>query len=186
MDLEMTGLDPDHDQILEIAVLVSDGQLTTLVEGPDLVIHQASNVLHAMDEWNTDHHGASGLTQASLDSKIDYEAAERATLEFLRPLCEAGQAPLAGNSVHQDRAFLRRCMPTLHQYLHYRNVDVSTVKELVRRWSPPLMKSAPQKSERHRAMADIHDSIAELRYYRAKAFDSGLQIPDSGDGAETP
>lgn len=186
MDLEMTGLDPDRDRILEIAVLVSDGQLENCLEGPDLVIHQPSAVLDGMDEWNTQHHGASGLIRASLDSDLDCAAAEAQILEFLGPLCAAGQAPLAGNSVHQDRAFLRRWMPKLHDYLHYRNVDVSTVKELVRRWRPATLESAPAKSERHRALEDIHDSLDELRYYRERAFHPDLgSLPPASD-ADTP
>lgn len=182
----MTGLDPDEDRILEIAVLVSDGQVKELHEGPDLVVHQPPEVLEAMDEWNTSHHGASGLTRASRESDVDVAAAESAILDFLRPLCEAGQAPLAGNSVHQDRAFLRRYMPGLHDFLHYRNVDVSTVKELLRRWNTQLLEEAPAKTESHRAMADIHDSIRELQYYRSTAFDARLRDGVPGTDAETP
>ncbi len=182
----MTGLDPDQDRILEIAVLVSDGQLSRVIEGPDLVIHQPAEVLDAMDEWNTQHHGDSGLSRTSLASSVDCAEAERQVLDFITPLCEKGQAPLAGNSIHQDRAFLRRYMPKLHDYLHYRNVDVSTVKELLRRWGPAVLEAAPEKSDRHRAMADIYDSMAELQYYRKTAFESGLRSPDSSADAETP
>lgn len=175
MDLEMSGLDPEKDQILEIAVVVSDGQLQEVIEGPDLVIHQPDVILSGMDEWNTAHHGASGLTEAVRQSELNYAMAEQQVLEFLQPWCEPGQAPLAGNSIHQDRAFLRRHMRSLHDYLHYRNVDVSTLKELVRRWDGALLEAAPEKSERHRALEDIRDSIGELRYYREAVFQPRLQ-----------
>lgn len=175
MDLEMSGLDPEKDQILEIAVVVSDGQVREVIEGPDLVIHQEEAVLSGMDEWNTEHHGASGLTEAVRRSELSYARAEQQILEFLQPWCEAGQAPLAGNSIHQDRAFLRKHMRSLHDFLHYRNVDVSTLKELVRRWDEALLEAAPAKSERHRALEDIHDSIAELRYYRQAVFQPALR-----------
>lgn len=174
----MSGLDPGRDRILEIAVVVTDGRLEQEIDGPDLVIHQDEEVLASMDEWNTEHHGASGLTEGVRRSTLSCEDAEGQVLDFLRPLCEAGQAPLAGNSIHQDRAFLRLWMPRLHDFLHYRNVDVSTIKELVRRWREDLLGQAPVKSERHRALEDIRDSIEELRYYRRVAFDPSLR-PDS-------
>ena len=170
MDLEMTGLDPDRDRILEIAVIVTDGNLKSLDRGPDLVIHQEDALLEGMDAWNTDHHGRSGLTALVRASTLDETAAERQLLEWLGERCPKGEVPLAGNSVHQDRAFLRRWMPELHDFLHYRNVDVSTIKELVRRWTPGILADAPPKRGAHRAMGDLEESIRELAYYREKAF----------------
>ena len=146
LDLEMTGLDPDADRILEIAVIVTDGSLSRVLEGPDLAIHQPESVLSAMDAWNQKHHGESGLVERVGASEHDAAAAEAEVLEFLRSRLEPGIAPLAGNSVHQDRAFLRRWMPGLHDFLHYRNVDVSTLKELARRWAPEVLASAPPKA----------------------------------------
>jgi oligoribonuclease len=179
MDLEMTGLDPDRDRIIEIAVIVSDGSLERMVEGPDLAIHQASETLDAMDEWNTQHHGASGLVDRVSASDLDEGAAEARVMEFLREHVGEGLAPLAGNSVHQDRAFLRRWMPILHGWLHYRNVDVSTVKELARRWAPAVLVEAPVKAGNHRALDDIRESIRELAYYRTRLGPSWR--PDSTD-----
>jgi oligoribonuclease len=168
MDLEMTGLDPDRDRILEIAVVVSDGALSELVEGPDLVIHQPPSVLAGMDEWNTRHHGESGLTDRVAASKVDEAAAQEQVLTFLRQHVGEASAPLAGNSVHQDRAFLRRWMGGVHAFLHYRNVDVSTVKELARRWAPEVLEAAPVKTGNHRALDDIRESIRELAHYRTR------------------
>lgn len=176
MDLEMTGLDPDRDRILEIAVIVTSGDLQTLDHGPDLVVHQEDAVLDAMDAWNTDHHGKSGLTEMVRASTLDEAAAEAEVLAWLGERCKAGAVPLAGNSVHQDRAFLRRFMPGLHEFLHYRNVDVSTIKELMRRWAPDVLAGAPAKKGQHRALGDIEESIRELQYYRAKAF--GIDAED--------
>jgi oligoribonuclease len=170
IDLEMTGLDPDRDTILEIATLVTDDQLELVAEGPDLVIHQPEAVLSGLDEWNRTQHGASGLLDRVQASTVDLAQAQRQTLEFVRAHCARGQAPLAGNSVHQDRRFLARLMPELDDYLHYRIVDVSTVKELVRRWYPRAYDEAPPKREAHRALEDIRESIAELRYYRSAVF----------------
>jgi len=166
MDLEMSGLDPDGDRILEIAVIVTDGKLERTVDGPELVVFQSAAVLDRMDEWNTEHHTASGLVDRVRASSLDEAAVERDVLSFLSPLVEAGVAPLAGNSVHQDRAFLRRWMPGLHEFLHYRNVDVSTVKELARRWAPSVLAAAPAKQGQHRALQDIRESIRELSHYR--------------------
>jgi len=168
IDMEMSGLEPSSCAILEIAVLVTDGQLELTAEGPDLVVHQPDAVLDAMDEWNTTHHGRSGLTERVKTSRISLEEAEEQVLGFLALHCQEGQSPLCGNSVHMDRAFLAAHMPRLHNFAHYRNVDVSTVKELVRRWYPGL--ELPKKREAHRAMSDIMESIEELRYYRARAF----------------
>ena len=167
-DLEMSGLEPTQHQILEIAVLVTDGELNILAEGPDLVVHQPDAVLEAMDEWCTTHHAQSGLTQAVKDSKVDLQEAEAQVLSFLREHCPEGQSPLCGNTIGQDRRFLCSYMPTLEGYLHYRNVDVSSIKELARRWYPGL--AAPPKGEAHRAMDDIRESIAELRFYRETLF----------------
>ena len=183
MDLEMTGLDPDRDRILEIAVIVSDGTLTQLIEGPDLAIFQPSELLDSMDEWNTKHHGESGLVDRSAASSHDMESAEAEVLTFLGAHLEPGIAPLAGNSVHQDRAFLRLWMPRLHAFLHYRNVDVSTVKELARRWAPAVLEACPPKAGSHRALEDIRESIRELEHYRkhlGEAWDDGRRGPGSG------
>lgn len=177
MDLEMTGLDPDLDRIIEIAVLVSDGQLTEFVEGPNLVVHQSQATLAKMDDWNTKHHAESGLTDLVLKSELSAVEVEQQILDFLTPLCAVGQAPLAGNSVHQDRAFLRRWMPRLHAHLHYRNVDVSTLKELARRWDPETITTAPEKVQAHRAMDDIHESIREVLHYRASMMVPRAQTP---------
>lgn len=177
MDLEMSGLDPDRDRILEIAVVITDGSLETRIEGPDLVIHQPDEVLDAMDEWNTRHHGASGLRDLVRSSTLGSAEAESEVLRWLQERCPANSAPLAGNSVHQDRAFLRRWMPDLHAFLHYRNVDVSTVKELMRRWHPEILRSAPTKAGSHRALDDIRESIEELLHYRRNGF---APRPESG------
>ena len=166
MDLEMTGLDPGHDRIIEVAIILTDGSLGHTIEGPEFAIHQSGSVLEGMDEWNTKHHTASGLVARVRASRIDEAAAEEAILEFLEERIEAGSAPLAGNSIHQDRAFLRRWMPRLHEFVHYRNLDVSTVKELARRWAPAVLASAPTKAGNHRALDDIRESITELEHYR--------------------
>lgn len=168
MDLEMSGLDPDRCQILEIATLVTDADLEIVAEGPDLVVHQPDEVLDAMDEWCTTHHGQSGLTAAVRASTISQDEAEAHTLEFLKAHTAAGRSPLCGNSIWQDRRFLARHMPKLDGFLHYRLVDVSTIKELTRRWYPTLEPVA--KRESHRALDDIRESIAELRHYRAHVF----------------
>ncbi|MBK6923624.1 MAG: oligoribonuclease [Deltaproteobacteria bacterium] len=168
MDLEMSGLDPDHCAILEIATIITDAELGIIAEGPDLVIHQSDAVLDAMDEWCTQHHGDSGLTAAVKASTVSLVDAEAQTLAFIDQHCGPRQAPLCGNTIWQDRRFLLRHMPTLEAHLHYRLVDVSTIKELARRWYPKL--EAPKKSESHRALDDIRESIAELRFYRERLF----------------
>ena len=166
----MSGLDPDRDRILEVAVILTDGALEQTDEGPDLVVHQPDELLASMDEWNQRHHGESGLIELVKASEFDEAAVEQRILSWLGERCTPGAVPLAGNSVHQDRAFLRRWMPRLHDFLHYRNVDVSTLKELLRRWEPSIVNGAPSKSGQHRALDDIRESIAELRHYRDKAF----------------
>ena len=168
IDMEMSGLDPETCHVLEIATIITDAQLQVIAEGPDLVVHQPDAVLDAMDEWNTQHHGDSGLTAAVRASKISVAEAERQTLAFLREHCTPRASPLCGNSIGQDRRFIVKYMPELSEFLHYRNVDVSTIKELARRWYP----EAPpvEKSEAHRALDDIRESIAELAHYRAHVF----------------
>jgi oligoribonuclease len=170
MDLEMSGLAVDRERILEIATIVTDGQLEIVAEGPELIVHQSDEVLAAMDAWNTEHHGASGLTERVRASTIDEAEAERQVLAFVAAHVPARAAPLAGNSIHQDRLFLARYMPTLEKHLHYRNVDVSTLKELVRRWHPKAYSERPTKRASHRALDDIRESIEELRYYRKSVF----------------
>jgi oligoribonuclease len=169
VDLEMTGLDPDRDTILEIATLVTDSELEVIEEGPVWAIHQPDEVLAAMDDWNREHHGASGLTARVRESKVALRDAEQGTLAFVRRHCPARTSPLCGNSICQDRRFLARYMPELEAYLHYRNLDVSTVKELVRRWYPETLQ-APEKKHHHLALDDIRESIEELRFYRAHVF----------------
>lgn len=168
MDLEMSGLDPDTCQILEIATLITDGDLNIVAEGPDIVVHQPDAVLDAMDAWCTQQHGNSGLTAQVKASTVSLAEAEARTLEFLRAHCPPGKSPLCGNSIGHDRRFLLRYMPQVSGFLHYRIVDVSSIKELARRWYPSL--SAPRKGETHRALDDIRESIAELRFYRERVF----------------
>ncbi|MBE0505946.1 MAG: oligoribonuclease [Marinospirillum sp.] len=174
IDLEMTGLDPNKERIIEIATIVTDSNLNVLEEGPVLAIHQPDSLLDAMDEWCTKTHGASGLTQRVKDSTTTTAEAEQATLVFLRRHVKAGASPMCGNSVHQDRRFMEREMPELEAFFHYRNLDVSTLKELAKRWSPELPKKF-KKAGTHLAMDDIRESIAELRFYR----DEFIRLPDS-------
>jgi oligoribonuclease len=168
MDLEMTGLDPEVDTILEIATIITDGNLNIIAEGPNLAVHQPDAVLDAMNDWCKQHHGDSGLTERVRNSSVNLAEAEKQTLEFIRQYISERTSPLCGNSIHQDRRFLVRYMPDLENFLHYRNVDVSTVKELVKRWYPSV--SSPAKSGDHLALADIRESISELQYYRSKVF----------------
>lgn len=165
IDLEMTGLDPLNDCIIEIATVVTDKDLRILAEGPVLAIHRDEAVLARMDDWNRKHHGESGLTARVRESTLSEADAERITLEFLRAWVPAGASPMCGNSICQDRRFLARGMPALEAFFHYRNLDVSTLKELAARWAPAV-KDGFKKKNSHRALDDILESIAELRYYR--------------------
>ncbi|HED16246.1 MAG TPA: oligoribonuclease [Gammaproteobacteria bacterium] len=165
IDLEMTGLDTQNDVIIEIATLVTDSELKILAEGPILAIHQSDELLSGMDDWNTRQHGKSGLTKRVRDSTVTESEAESQTIEFLQQYVPKGVSPMCGNSICQDRRFMARCMPELEEYFHYRNLDVSTLKELVKRWSPDLPSGLTKKSA-HLAMEDIKDSIDELKYYR--------------------
>jgi oligoribonuclease len=169
IDLEMTGLDPQTDVIIEIASLVTDPQLNILAEGPVLAIHRSDEELDRMDDWCRRTHGASGLTHRVRTSAIDVAEAERLTLEFTAAWIPQGASPLCGNTISHDRRFLRRYMPRFEAYLHYRNIDVSTIKELVRRWYPPE-RHAPGKKGSHLALDDIRESVEELRYYRDHLF----------------
>jgi oligoribonuclease len=166
IDLEMTGLLPDSDRIIEIAVVVTDPQLSVRVEGPVLAIHQSDAVLAGMDAWNTSTHGKSGLTQRVRESTIDEAEAERRVIEFLQVHVPKGKSPMCGNSICQDRRFLARTMPTLEAFFHYRNLDVSTLKELARRWKPEVLNGL-KKAQAHTALADVHESIDELVHYRS-------------------
>jgi oligoribonuclease len=169
IDLEMTGLDPDTDLIIEIATVVTDKNLNLLAEGPVLAVHQADAALAAMDDWNQQHHGQSGLIQRVKESTVTAADAERLTLEFLADWLPARSSPICGNSICQDRRFLYRHMPKLEAYFHYRNLDVSTVKELAGRWAPRL-KDGFSKKASHKALDDILESIEELKYYREHFF----------------
>jgi oligoribonuclease len=172
IDLEMTGLDTQRDHIIEIATVVTDSSLQVVAEGPVIAIHQPETVLEAMDEWNRTTHGASGLLQRVRDSSCTVEEAEAATLEFLAKHSEPGASPMCGNSICQDRRFLAREMPALEKFFHYRNLDVSTVKELARRWAPGVA-AGMQKSSTHLALDDIRESIEELDYYRRNFLRAG-------------
>ena len=168
MDLEMTGLDPETDTILEIATIITDKDLTVIAEGPSLAIHHSKAVLDAMDEWNTTHHGASGLSKRVLKSTISLAEAEKQTLDFIKKHVPERASPLCGNSIHQDRRFLVRYMPQVEAYVHYRNIDVSTIKELINHWYPGF--EPPAKKAAHLALEDTRESIEELRFYRKRIF----------------
>lgn len=165
IDLEMTGLDTDNDSIIEIATVVTDGQLNVLAEGPEFAINHSLATLEAMDEWNRNQHQRSGLWQRVLDSTTTLGQAEARTIAFLQDWIKAGASPMCGNSICQDRRFLHRQMPRLEKYFHYRNLDVSTIKELAKRWSPAVAAGV-SKTSSHTALSDVQDSIAELRHYR--------------------
>ncbi len=165
IDLEMTGLNPDTDRIIEIATIVTDSELNILAQGPVFAIHQSESALEAMDEWNTRQHGRSGLTERVRESETDEAQAERETIAFLKQYIDAGKSPMCGNSICQDKRFLCLYMPELARFFHYRQIDVSTLKELALRWNPRIL-SGFEKQSRHLALDDIKDSIEELRYYR--------------------
>ncbi|KAK2879917.1 hypothetical protein Q8A73_023729 [Channa argus] len=170
VDLEMTGLNIEKDQIIEMACIITDLDLNILAEGPNLIINQPDELLEGMSDWCKEHHGKSGLTQAVRDSKITLQQAEYEFLSFVRQHTPPGQCPLAGNSVHADKRFLDKFMPQFMYHLHYRIIDVSTIKELCRRWFPEEYKTVPHKKATHRALDDILESIKELQYYRASIF----------------
>lgn len=174
IDLEMTGLDPDKEVIIEIATIVTDSQLNILAEGPDLVLHQPEIYLTRMDDWNRNQHSKSGLIDDVRRSMISLEAAESQTLDFIKQFCEAKQNPLCGNAVHHDRRFLIKYMPKIHEFLHYRHIDVSTIKTLAQKWYPK--QKEVKKSTSHRALSDIRESIEELRFYRANYFKSVEEV----------
>ncbi len=165
LDMEMTGLQPDADRIIEVAIVVTDPQLNVLAESPVWVVHQPREVLDAMDSWNRGTHGKSGLIEKVLASTWTEAQVEEAAIAFLKPHVPAGSSPMCGNSICQDRRFLARSMPRLEAYFHYRNLDVSTLKELVKRWKPEVLKGFV-KEGKHEALADIHESVEELKYYR--------------------
>ncbi len=169
IDLEMTGLDTQNDEIIEIATVVTDAQLNILAEGPILAIHQPDNILDGMDEWNTKQHGKSGLVARVKESQLTAADAERQTIAFLTEHVKKGVSPMCGNSICQDRRFMARCMPELEAFFHYRNLDVSTLKELASRWYPSV-SAGFKKTSSHLAMDDVKDSINELQYYREQLF----------------
>ncbi len=169
IDLEMTGLDPDRDRIIEIATIITDSNLNILAEGPVIAIHQTDHVLNGMDEWNTTHHTESGLVDRVRTSDKSVKDAEKITIEFLSNWVGQGESPMCGNSICQDRRFMARRMPELEAYFHYRNLDVSSVKELAKRWAP-LVHQGVVKAGRHLALSDIRDSINELAHYREHFF----------------
>jgi len=169
IDLEMTGLDPDQDSIIEIATIVTTGDLETIAEGPVFAIQQPESLLEGMDEWNSTHHADSGLLDRVRNDSVDIKEAEAMTLRFLEAHVESGKAPLCGNTIWQDRRFLARHMSELENFFHYRLIDVSSIKEIARRWRPELLNGFTKKNE-HLALADIRESIAELKFYREHFF----------------
>ena len=186
MDLEMTGLDPDRHVIVEIATLITDDNLQVVAEGPDLVIHQSSEALAGMDDYVREMHTRSGLLSLIEASTVTAEQAAAETLAFLRAhIPEPRTVPLCGNSIGTDRRFLARWFPAIEDYLHYRSVDVSTIKELTKRWYPAALSSAPKKARGHRALDDIRESVIELRFYRETVFRSAPDQPTSPNAAGT-
>ncbi len=176
IDLEMTGLDPDQDQIIEIATVITDKHLVEIATGPVLAIHQPEELMDRMDAWNTRQHAESGLWERVRESQVTMAEAEAATLEVLRRHSPPGASPMCGNSICQDRRFLHRLMPELERFFHYRNLDVSTIKELARRWAPEICSGFVKDSD-HLALQDVRDSIDELRYYRAFMGELGGSRP---------
>ncbi len=171
IDMEMSGLDPDKERVLEIATIVTDKDLVVVAEQAEIVVHQSDLVLAAMDAWNTKHHGGSGLTERVRTSTVTEDEADAAIVAFVDAHVPAGERPvLSGNSIHQDRRFINRYLPKLDKRLHYRMVDVSTIKELARRWYPDVFEHRPAKRETHRALDDIRESIDELRFWREQIF----------------
>ncbi len=178
IDMEMTGLDPERDRIIEIATIITDTHLNVIAEGPVIAIHQSDDTLEAMDEWNTKTHSDTGLVERVRTSAHDERAAELETLQFVKMHVPKNRSPLCGNSICQDRRFLARHMPDLEQWLHYRNLDVSSLKELARRWAPKIYEGVVKRNT-HRALDDIRESIDELRYYR-----DHFMLLDNRDGPE--
>ena len=171
IDMEMSGLDPDRERVLELATIITDKDLVVVAEMSEIVVHQSDEVLAAMDAWNTEHHGASGLTERVRASTVTESEAEKAVIAFVDTHIPLPERPvLAGNSIHQDRRFIARYLPALDRRLHYRMIDVSTVKELARRWYPAAFDKRPAKRETHRALDDIRESIDELRFWREQIF----------------
>jgi len=181
VDLEMTGLDIDTCHIIEAACLVTDGNLNLVAEGPNIIIHQPDEIMDNMNDWCKEHHGQSGLTQAVKDSKISLQQAEMELLSFVRQHTPSGKCPLAGNSIHADKKFLDKYMPQFMDHLHYRIIDVSTIKELCRRWYPEQYPNAPSKKSSHRALDDIKESIKELQFYKGAIFIPTNSHSASGD-----
>ncbi|GGX95121.1 oligoribonuclease [Litchfieldella qijiaojingensis] len=181
IDLEMTGLDPARERIIEVATLITDNDLNLIAEGPVIAVHQPDSLLEAMDDWNRKTHGESGLVERVKQSRVDTAAAERQTLEFLKAYVVPGTSPMCGNSVHQDRRFLEREMPELLAFFHYRNLDVSTLKELAKRWNPTALKGF-EKRNVHLALDDIRESLAELAHYRRTFL--RLETKDAGKADE--
>ena len=175
LDLEMTGLDTQNDAIIEIATVITDKELNKIADGPVFAIHQSDEILDNMDGWNTRQHGQSGLITRVQESRIDYAIAEKETIDFLQLFVGKGKSPMCGNSICQDRRFLARLMPELESFFHYRNLDVSTIKELANRWYPGL-ETGIKKNTRHLALDDVYDSIEELKYYRTMLFHSPIHV----------
>lgn len=169
IDMEMTGLNPEKERIIEIATIVTDSQLNIIAEGPVLAVHQSDELLNDMDSWNTKQHNSSGLVKRIRESTVTEAEAEAATIEFLKKYISPGKSPMCGSSVHQDRRFLTKYMPDLERFFHYRLLDVSTVKELAARWAPKI-SSGFHKDSKHLALSDIRDSIEELKFYREHFF----------------
>ena len=165
IDLEMTGLNPEADRIIEVATIVTDSQLNVLAEGPVIAVHQEDQIMNSMDEWNTRTHGKTGLTERVKNSRTVENEAEKQTIDFLKQYVGKNQSPMCGNSICQDRRFLARYMPELEAWFHYRNLDVSSIKELAKRWKPEILGGYSKKNT-HQAMDDIRESIEELQYYR--------------------